>query len=149
RAFHAAAHDGFLALSWSGSRDYAKAHAFQSAWGEEKQSFDACEERKSPVSLNVQNARKLEIIKKVQQSYKHKSKGVFAQEAYIFQKESEVAPDILHQFGLDLRGDYGALPLHHYFRLSRRQSVPDLDEAPIFSRWSLEKKTYHSGTALI
>lgn len=149
RDFHAAAHDGFLALSWSGSREYAKAHAFQAAWKKEKSSFEACRARKSPVPPNVQDARKIETIKKVQQSYKHKSKGAFAQEAYIFQKESEIAPDILYQFGLDLRGDYGALPLHHYFRLSRRQSVPDVGEAPIFSRWTLEKKTYHSGKALM
>jgi hypothetical protein len=149
RDFHVTAHDGFLALSWSGSLGYAMGHAYTRRLKAKNKKNREWAEAQGRTPPRDDPGPDRDIANAVRDSYKTKRAGHYAQEAYIFQKQSEIPPDVLKRFGVDLVDGYGALPLHHYFRISRCQPVVEKGENPVFTRWTIDKVTHHSAQSLI
>lgn len=150
RLLQTTAHDECLSVSWSGSRNYALAHAFERDWNAVlNQIATSVALSNQPFSPAQQAQKRLAVIKDCHQRYASKHDGPYAHETYIFYKDSEFPPQALATIAPGLLCQIGDLPLHHYYLISRSQPVVDQGVSPGFTRWHVEPETFPTVDAMM
>ena len=149
RALQVGAHSDCLAISWSGGREYRLALAFEREWARAEARLRTAEQvSRRPLSAGVRQDEREAAIKRCRQRYATKRDAAYASESYIFQKTSEVVPDVLQRVAPGLACEIARVPLHHYYLISRDQPAVDEGESPVFVDWVLEEATYADQAAL-
>lgn len=137
------AHEDCLAVSWAGDREYRLALAFSRDWAAAQKKLKIAAQVFGRLTTRAAEADEKEaVIRACRSRYDGKLDTAYACEAYVFQKTSEVPPRAVETVAPGLLCELGSVPLHHYYLISREQPVVDEGEAPVFTRWRLEPKTY-------
>jgi hypothetical protein len=165
RQVRAEASSEFAAVSWTGDKAYKLARAYRRdiAAAEKKAAKPVSEPdarasryrkpRTPPASskpVNALSQNEISLIQKACEArYRHVRAHAYAHELYIFYKQSELAPQTLRELAPGLLTNLAAIPLHHFYIVSREQPAVDAAEAVQFTPWSLEPVSFRTHEALL
>lgn len=165
RQVRAEASSEFAAVSWSGDKAYKLARAYRRdlAAAEKKAAkpvsardarVSRCRKPRTPpassATVSALSGFEIDRIKKACEArYNHVRAHPYAHELYIFYKQSELAPQTLRELAPGLLTNLAAIPLHHFYIVSREQPAVDVAEAVQFTPWSLEPTSFRTTEALL
>lgn len=165
RQVRAEASSEFAAVSWSGDKAYKLARAYRRdlAAAEKKAAkpvpepdarASRCRQPRTPPASSrpasvLNNFDVGRIRAACEARYKHVRAHAYAHELYIFYKQSELAPQTLRELAPGLLTNLAAIPLHHFYIVSREQPAVDVAEAVQFTPWSLEPTSFRTTEDLL
>lgn len=165
RQVRAEASSEFAAVSWTGDKAYKLARAYRRdiAAAEKKAAKPVSEPdarasryrqpRTPPASSSPASALNNFEVGRIRAAsearYRHVRAHAYAHELYIFYKQSELAPQTLRELAPGLLTNLAAIPLHHFYIVSREQPAVDAAEAVQFTPWSLEPVSFRTHEALL
>ena len=128
-------HSEFLAVSWSGDREYRLAQAYEKA----SRRF---RKRRDPDTGFGWGADRTErdrtkLVHDLRERYAFKQNRRYAEECYVFYKSSEIAPVTLTSIAPTLLPAFYAAPLHHFFVIRRHQPVAERDDSVAYTAWTV------------
>ncbi|MFW6299811.1 MAG: hypothetical protein ACOC20_02680 [Oceanicaulis sp.] len=136
-------HEDCLALSWAMDLDRLRGLAFGRNWAARQQQLSAVyapSGRPVPAAIVARNRQA--VADACHQSFAGLLNTDYYHEAYVFHKDSEVPPRVLEHLASNLLSQVAAVPLHHYYLITREQTVVGPGQTPSFTPWRLEPKTY-------
>ena len=156
------AHRDFLSISWRGSGKYVIALEYRDAAAKEeaKRRADEKKRRRPPKKPNLCKRfwRWLggalfgsdQVDKKeYSERFGNASKELFAYECLVFFKSSSEPEDGYFDIPAPVGGNPAAIPLHHYFLVTRYRTMTPTGTVGPYTPWTLEDRTFREASDLV